>query len=53
MKTSEAIKLFGSVKALADALEITVHAIYQWGESVPELRVYQIRDILTVRKVPA
>jgi len=45
MKTSCAIKLFGSIKALADALGITVHAVYQWGEDVPKLRVYEIREI--------
>jgi hypothetical protein len=49
MKTVKAIKLFGSVKELAEALDITVHAIYQWGDDVPELRVYQIRDILAAR----
>jgi len=45
MKTSYAIDLFGSIKNLAAALGITIHAIYQWGDEVPELRVYQLRDL--------
>ena len=49
MKTIYAIKLFGSVKALAEALGITVHAIYQWGEHVPELRAYQIRELVAAK----
>lgn len=51
MTKDEAIKLFdGSVRKLADALGITEQAISQWGENVPELRVYQIRELLSERK---
>lgn len=46
MKTEEAIKAFGSIKALADALGIWPQAVYSWGEYVPPLRAYQIKDIL-------
>ena len=46
MKTAEAIRTFGGVKKLADALGIWPHPIYRWGEDVPELRAYQIREIL-------
>jgi len=49
MKTDEAIEAFGSVAALAAALDIKVQAVYQWGDTVPELRVYQIREILEGR----
>lgn len=49
MKTSEAIKAFGGVKKLADALGIWPHPIYRWGEEVPKLRAYQIREILAKR----
>lgn len=42
MKTDEAIREAGSVKALAQSLGITVHAIYQWGEDVPRLRELEI-----------
>jgi len=45
MKTADAIKLFGSVRALAAALDITVQAVYGWGDDVPKLRVYQIREL--------
>lgn len=46
MKTEDAIKAFGSAKALADALGIWPQAVYAWGDTVPELRAYQIKDIL-------
>lgn len=50
MKTDAAIGLFNnSVRELADALGITTAAIYQWGEEVPDLRAYQIRDIVAAR----
>lgn len=44
MKTSTAIKLAGSAKALAGILGITQAAVSQWGEMVPELRIYQLRE---------
>jgi len=47
MKTQDAIKEFGGRKALADALGIWPQAVYNWGDDVPELRAYQIREILT------
>jgi transcriptional repressor of cell division inhibition gene dicB len=43
MKTAEAIKHAGSVKALAELLEITSSAVSQWGEDVPEHRMWQLR----------
>jgi hypothetical protein len=46
----EAIEAFGSATALAKALGITVQAIGQWGEFVPALRAYQVRDIVKDRK---
>lgn len=46
MKTHEAIEKFVSIAALAAALGITVQAVYQWGDNVPALRVYQIKEIL-------
>jgi len=50
MTKKEAIEAFGSAKALADALGITEAAVSQWGEILPELRVFQIRCILQDRK---
>jgi len=52
MKKKDAIDHFGSVAALADALEITPEAIYQWGEDVPSGREYQIQ-VLTDGKLKA
>jgi len=46
MKTSEAIQAFGSVKAIAAALGISVQAVYLWGETVPKLRQYQLRELI-------
>lgn len=43
MKTVDAIKAAGSPKALAEILQITPSAISQWGEDVPESRVWQLR----------
>lgn len=50
MKVEEAITQFGSVAALATALGISVQAVYQWGDTVPPLRVYQIRELLAMRQ---
>lgn len=49
MKTKTAIEMFGSPLALARALGITRAAIYQWRETVPPLREYQIRELLAAR----
>lgn len=49
MKKTEAIEAFGTATALADALGITIGAVSQWGDDVPELRVYQIREVLRHR----
>jgi hypothetical protein len=53
MKTIDAINSFGSIKRIAQALGLTVQAIYAWGEDVPELRAYQLRDILARQNCPA
>jgi hypothetical protein len=50
MRTKEAVALFGGVKQMADALGIWPQAIYAWGNTVPELRQYQIREILRERE---
>jgi len=50
MTTEEAKELFGgSTRKLSDALGITVQAVHQWGGTVPELRVYQINNVLRER----
>ena len=45
MRTDDAIKHFGTVLALAEALGVTRHAIYQWGEYVPALRQYELQEL--------
>jgi len=49
MKTNEAIKTFGSIPEIAKALGISVQAVYRWGDTVPPLRAYQLREILSSR----
>lgn len=41
-----AIEHFGSTTKLANALGIKHSAVSQWGEYVPPLRAFQIRDLL-------
>jgi hypothetical protein len=43
MKTAQAVTHAGSVKALADLLGVTSSAISQWGDEVPDARVWQLR----------
>jgi hypothetical protein len=49
VKTSHAIKLFGSKRDLQDALGITRQAVSNWGDTVPPLREYQIKEIVAMR----
>ena len=53
MKTQDVIDFFGSRKKLAEKLGVKdVSAISHWGDSVPELRQYQIQ-VLTKNKLKA
>lgn len=45
MKTSVAEYLAGGPAALARILGITVGAVCQWGETMPKLREYQLREL--------
>ncbi len=46
IKTEDAIALYDGVKyRLAKALKINPQAIDYWGEYVPDLRAYQLRDM--------
>ena len=40
----DAVRLFGSKSKLARALGITPQALNNWGEYVPELRVYKLKE---------
>jgi DNA-binding transcriptional regulator YdaS (Cro superfamily) len=44
MKTVDAIKAAGSAKQIAEILDISQSAVSQWGDYVPELREYQLRE---------
>lgn len=52
MKKQDVINHFGSVKAVADALGITVQSVYEWPEDIPLGRQYQI-ELLTKGKLKA
>lgn len=45
MKTQHAIKLATTAAELAELLGITPSAVSQWGEEVPEARVWQLQVI--------
>lgn len=45
MTKSEAVKLAGSQSALARLLGITPQAVSKWGDAVPELQEYRLRNI--------
>ncbi len=49
MKTEEAIAAFGGVRRLAEALGVSTQSAYRWGDELPPLRVYQVREILAKR----
>lgn len=46
VKTKAVIALYGSVVAVCEQWTppLTRSAVYQWGEEVPELRAYQLRE---------
>ena len=45
MRKQDAIDFFGGIPELAKALGIGRHAIYQWPDTVPELRARQLADL--------
>ena len=46
MSINEAVEIFGSKSKLARALGVTPQAVTKWGDELPPLRVYQIKEIL-------
>ena len=50
MTTNEAVAIFGSKAEIARALGISRASVTEWGEKIPELRVYQLREILVERQ---
>lgn len=51
MNTQHLIRLVGSAKAVSELFGITQSAVSQWGETVPTLRLYQLRDLRPDLKV--
>jgi DNA-binding transcriptional regulator YdaS (Cro superfamily) len=49
VKKLEAIRHFGSQQAVADALGLHKSAVSQWGEEVPQLRAFQLKEIIDSR----
>jgi len=45
MNTKTAIELAGSASALSKLLGITQGAVSQWGDQLPEARVWQLKNI--------
>jgi DNA-binding transcriptional regulator YdaS (Cro superfamily) len=45
MKTQDAIKHAGSSANLAKLLGITPGAVSQWGEQIPDARIWQLKAI--------
>lgn len=43
MTKEEVIEHFGSVARLARALKISTQAVYDWGDTVPQGRQFQIQ----------
>lgn len=48
VKTKSLIALYGSVNAVRELWTppLSRSAIYQWGEEVPELREFQLREMI-------
>ncbi|NMM21559.1 MAG: Cro/Cl family transcriptional regulator [Rhodoferax sp.] len=44
MKTKDAIELAGSAAALSRILNITQSAICQWGDDIPELSLFRLKE---------
>lgn len=52
MTTADAVKFYGSTKALADVLGIWPHVIYRWGAHPPKARQYEL-EVKTGGKLKA
>ena len=52
MKTQEAIDYFGGLRKLAQALDVWPQVIYQWGETPPMGRQYEL-EVKTGGKLKA
>lgn len=46
IKTAEVIEFFGSKQKVADAVGTTHSAVSQWGEYVPDSRVFEFHFLM-------
>lgn len=44
MTKSDAIRLAGSASKLADILNISPQAVSKWGDDIPPLQVYKLKE---------
>lgn len=51
IKTADAIEYYGTPAKLAAVLDVTVSAISQWGDYLPDQRAWQIQK-MTADKLP-
>jgi DNA-binding transcriptional regulator Cro len=45
MKAKDLIKAAGGARKLASILHLTPQAVYYWGDLVPELQRYRIKEL--------
>ena len=45
MKKTDVVKHFGSIAAVAEALDLARSSVYDWGEIIPEGAAYKIQVI--------
>lgn len=43
MLTKDVVKIFGTQKAIAEAIGVSPSAVYQWGENVPDNRQKSVK----------
>lgn len=43
MRTEEAVEIFGTKNALAEAIGISPSAVYQWGDDIPVSRIKSVQ----------
>jgi len=46
IKTEEVVKFFGSKQKIADAVGTTHSAVSQWGEYVPDSRIFEFHFLM-------
>lgn len=50
IKTADVIKFFGSKQKVAEAVQATHSAVSQWGEFVPDSRVFEFHFLMKTKE---